>query len=100
MRFLSLAIGNASSQIHNTASLDNLPFRTINDLTKYNLDAFGKMKLDLFDPMFREGELARLYIRLDNLQGVAYNIGNISKSLLQQGLEYIPELPVQFAAYI
>lgn len=88
MRVLSRTIGNTSSQIHNAVSLEHLPFQTISDLSKYNLGAFEKMELDLFDPIFRQGELARLYFQLDNLHGVAYNISNISTSLLQQVLEY------------
>ncbi len=96
MRVLSQTIGNISSQIHTAAEIDKLPFGTVSDLAKYNIEIFEKMELSLFEPFLRNGQLKRVYSQLDCLYDHAYNIRNISQRLQTQMLEYsIATLKVQ-----
>lgn len=88
MWVLSQTMGNVSSQIHTVTKLDELHFGTISELSKYNLELYGKMEIELFEPFFKKGTLKRIYLQLDHLQDNAYNIRNISQCLEKQVLEY------------
>lgn len=88
MVVLSRTVGNTLPQIHTASSLEQLPFNNISGLSKLNVEYLGKAELGLFDPIFRKGKLAQVYIQLSEFQQITYNIKNIAMNLELQALTY------------
>lgn len=88
MVVLSRTVGKTLPKIHTETNLQQLHFDNISGLSKLNVECLEKVELGLFDPIFKEGKLAQVYIQLRELQQVTYNIRNRAMDLEIQAGTY------------
>ena len=75
-------------QIHNAASLQDLPFKNLSGFSALNLEFIEKMNLGLYSPFYSKSQKAMACKRLKEFHQTAYNIQTSANKLEMMVLRF------------